>query len=458
MLALKKASNDDIQQQTELYLPKQTNVPKGDIHHWTDLYIGNDKRAGYVLVTKGYDYIIGAYGANDRNGLIKRTKGVTDCYITLNGFDVTSWKVKDLQDKRKTENAKQIRIVAVDVDQYKKGITIPDALDEINRLIDNGTIPMPNLVLTSRGIQLFYSIKGGASPYKSGQTEYITNQFIKKLAHIGADNQATGVTRLMRAPNSINSRNGTTVHPQIWNNNSFTLWELLAYTSEPKISKKVIPINVSAKSMYRLNKARINDFDKLIELRNGNLTGMRNAFLYNYVFHLSLLDQNYDRVTAQASEMLSKITTTNRNGAPLTPKEIVLTTASAYDDAGKFILWFQENKNKIVFSPNDGVIKPKKVSTLIDQLNITISEQHYMTTLATQEILDLNRKRLKELDRRKRGVREMSAYQNERKTKQQENIQQLSELMKQHPDYTNQQYANIMGLSERTIRRFKKEI
>lgn len=439
----------------------QIQPQQGDIQHWTDIFLADDKRAGYITLANENYHVIGAYGLNDRKRLLSDTNNKIDRFISLNAFNIADWH--DIKNVRKANNLKQIRVIGIDIDQYKKGLTIADALDEINRLIDNGMIPTPNMILTSRGIQLFYSIKGGASPYKSGQTSHITNQFIKRLAHIGADGNAKDPARLMRAPYSINSRNGAIVHPQIWNDTSYTLWELLDYAGayKPEKIKKaniIIPLNFATNLMYRTNKARITDFDMLIELRNGNLTGMRNAFLYNYAFHLSLLDQNCEKVLNKVLDIFSNVSTNDTQGAPFTAREITLTAISAYDDAKAFIQWYQAHNYKLEYGLNDGIIKPKKTSTLIEQLSITISEQHCMTTLATMDILALNRYRETQRQRRNSGMRTMNEYNNDRNKQAQERLQQLKDLIQQHPDYTQKQYADMMNVSRATIARLIKQI
>ncbi|WP_366982529.1 hypothetical protein [Bacillus thuringiensis] len=37
-------------------------------------------------------------------------------------------------------------------------------MEELNRLVAKGTIPCPNVTLHGRGMQLIYSISGGAAP------------------------------------------------------------------------------------------------------------------------------------------------------------------------------------------------------------------------------------------------------------------------------------------------------
>lgn len=246
----------------------------------------NIKKAGYVSITDFKKQLF--YGSNDILKIITATAGKKTQFISINAFDV-DWKNRIYS--RKSDRLKQIRNIAVDIDQYKLGLTINQALDEIQALIIADIIPEPNLILTSRGIQLFYSISHGASPDMAWLASYITKQLISKLQHIGADHSAKDISRVMRVPNSINERNNAIVKPEIWNEKAYELDELRSFckpledfeTRQRKQQKtRYLPINEKIAQIYRTNYARLKDFDRLIELRKGDFTGMRNVFLYMF--------------------------------------------------------------------------------------------------------------------------------------------------------------------------------
>lgn len=443
---------------------KQQQIEQ-DIHKWTDLWFADDKKAGFVALANEEYKNIGFYGNNDYNRMEQLTNGIEDRYLSLNAFEVDDWG--NTSKTRSTVNLKQIRTIGIDIDQYNHGLTIPEAMEEINKLIRNDEIPVPNLVLKSNGIQLFYSIKGGLSPYRSGASAYITKQLIKKMQHIGADGNAKDVARLMRVPNSINSRNGATVHAEVWNNYSFTLWDLRRYVPkyEPKeINNKniVIPINSATDYMNKTNRARIHDFDKLMKLREYDLTGRRNATLYNYAFHLALIEKDLRKVMSKTESAFAKVKTTDPKAKPFDETEIYNTSKSAYDDADKFIKWYQERNFELTYEKNDGVIKPKKTTTLIDELEVTRGEQQHLKTLVTDEMALLNkRKREKNRitkKRREQGIRPMNEYQDERKLKQKDRINQLEYLIHKYPNYTQQQYADLINVSRRTISNWMKSL
>ncbi|MDI4707128.1 hypothetical protein, partial [Pseudoalteromonas shioyasakiensis] len=178
---------------------KQTlKTAKQPLREWYDLWFNEYKRAGYIAITDFNKQFF--YGANDVSKVINATAGKKQQYISINAFDV-DFQNNDFS--REITRLKQIRNIAVDIDQYKLGLTIDEALDEIQSLILEQKLPEPNLILTSRGIQLFYTIDKGASPEMAWLAGYVTEQLISKLQHIGADNNAKDMSRVMRVPNSV---------------------------------------------------------------------------------------------------------------------------------------------------------------------------------------------------------------------------------------------------------------
>lgn len=444
---------------------KNASKKEKDLNHWTDLWFAPDKKAGFAIIANENYYNQHVIGYNNRNQARKIAKMKVDKYISLNAFDVEDFK--NLKHVRSAKNLKQIRMIGIDIDQYNCKLSILEAQDEIFKLIDNGDIPEPNLVLKSRGIQLFYSLKGGLSPNRTLLATYITEQIIKKLAHIGADANAKDMARLMRLPESYNSRNGSRVHWEIWNKSSYSTWELLKFLPnyKPKQTKittstKVLNLNWQTQFMLRTNAARLHDFNKLISLRNGDFTGLRNILMYNYSFHLSLLERDYNTVLNTIHKVFSKIKTKDKKQGALSETEINLTVRSAFDGAEEFLNYYAKNDYKIDIVAADGVIKPKLTETIIQELSITSEEQKHMRTLAYSPILNQNRNKRKHetitKQRREKGIRTMEEYNNERKSKKQDNIQKLKQLLDKHPEYTQQQYAELLGINRATVSRYIK--
>lgn len=431
------------------------------LNHWTDLWFDEHKRAGYVAVTNDFKkhYF---YGSNDVDRIIKATAGRKDQYISLNAFDV-NWKEKEFS--RKTADLKQIRNIAIDIDQYNLGLSIDDVIDELNAMLLDNKIPEPNLVLTSRGVQIFYSIDRGASPDMAWLADYITDQFISKLQHLGADGNAKDMSRVMRVPNSINSRNNTLVKPEIWNDRAYTLADLQSYCkpldrfrSNNKRKNNVVrfPTSKSLIQFYKTNYARTADFDRLIELRNGDFTGMRNVFLYIYSYHQALKHDTQQDLIAYMEGIFKNVY--SRTDKPLSKNEFKTTVRSAYKDAEAFFKHYQANGYQVIYKQSDGIIKPYKTSNLIKKLSITEDEQYHMRSVRNAEIArkqDADRKRR---ERRAAGMKTMQEYNDNRKQQKKAKIDELKELMDKQPNMKKTEMAKVLGVSRNHLYRLLKQL
>ena len=450
------------------------------LDHWTDLWLADNKQAGYIAVARrhagGKIFNSHFLGYRDRQLLIQETQDQKDRYISLNSFDV-SWN--DIAHSRNAERLRQIRVIGVDIDQYTVNLSIRDAIDELLDLIADGVILVPNLVCCGNGIQIFYSIEGGAAPCMQRFTKHITKQLIKTLAHIGADPQASSVAQIMRAPGSINTRNGATVFPEIWNQESYTLQELIdsvapinqgtarnwAIVSAAMKDQGIDPINQPSGAMLRTNGARLHDLEALFRLRDYDLTGMRNTALYIYAFTLATMMSdkiNKEKMFEQARNQAQLMKTRDPKADALSDSEIESTIRKAHDKARAFVSWYTSNDFKLIKVDLDGIHKPMTTETIIERLAITDQEQQHMRTLARPEIKIENRRqrdreRKKEKDRQN-GVKPIEEHKQERQEARQAKRNQLVRLLAKYPDRTQKEYAEMMKVNQSTVSKLMKEI
>lgn len=433
---------------------------KGDLKDWSDLWFNDNKRAGYVAVTDFKKTLF--YGKNDVLKVKQATKGQKRQFISLNAFEV-DWDNKIFS--RATQHLKQIRNIAIDIDQYDIGLSIEEALDEIQVLILSNRIPEPNLVLTSRGIQLFYTITNGASPEIGWLASYITEQLIGKLKHLGADSNAKDSSRVMRVPESINERNNAVVTPYIWNDESYTLQELQAYCrplekfeTRKRTKGKVIhlPVDERLAFFYKTNHARLSDLHKLVQLREGNLTSVRNIFLYMYSYHQSLVLNTQKDVLESVQSTFKDVY--SRTDKPMSKKEFENTVKSAYKDAREFFESFKENGYKVIYKANDGIKKPYKSENAIRMLNITESEQMSMSSLRNKEIAKKQHADYMRVKRRADGTHKQSRaeYEADRQDKQRKLESMAVELRKQGK--THKKIAELLGVSRGRISQILKKV
>lgn len=433
------------------------------IRTWEDVFFSDGKDVGYISTLNLEDDTQPErrfFKRKDLEQLVSETTGKKDRYISLNAFKWGTRKGKDIM---------QLRTIGVDVDQYKKGLTHDDVLRRIYYLVAENKIPMPNLVLKSRGVQIFYSIHDGASPKMEWLTKYITRQIVGMLEDHGADYNATDSSRVLRVPYSINSRNNSLVVPEILYNQAYTLDELRAYfpdvkryTYKPKADKQknVVPFRrLSATNNYTVvNINRVADIEKLIEIRNGDMTSYRNVALYVYCFHASQF-MSYEALLLKAKRLFADVHTTDAaQPRSLNEREIERTAQSAFDDGMAFKSYIAANGYKIRFMPNDGIIKPMTTANLIEKLGVTVAEQEQLQSIVNESLkYDRKKQRMAE-KRRADGMKTMSEYNEQRAIGKAAKLLKLAELKASNPGATQRELAEMMGISVMTVNRYLKEL
>lgn len=419
------------------------------IDEWQDCYLSDSKITGFIctfqLAYKKHRF----YGLNDiKQFLAAADKREKDIYLSLNAFEYGS---------RTTGALKQIRNIGVDIDCYKLNISVQDALEEVRKLILKGSVPNPNLVILSgRGIQLIYSISGGASPKMAFLSQYITTQFISELKHIGADTSATDVTRVFRLPYSINSKSDRQVAVELWRTLEYSLLELYSFCTpleqRRKPSKKrkgilaTLPSKKGLKDLYSLNTARKNDLELLVSLRNGDVE-KRNVMTYIYSYTVALILKNKEATIEFARQL------NDRFAEPDKAREVRRTAGNAYDDALKFFEEFKKREFRMWYQSMDGIIRPMKNSTIIEELDITADEIKQFSTVidkAEKQARDTKRKR------KNRGSVSREDYTKEQQEKTDSNIAAVADLLKE--GYKQKQIAESLGLSKGRVSQLVKQI
>lgn len=424
------------------------------IVEWQDCYISESKITGFVCTFQLKNKKHHFYGLNDLQQLLKEAKKrKRDVYLSLNAFEYGY---------RQTEHLKQIRNIGVDIDCYKLKISIPKALEEINRLILKGTIPNPNLVIFSgRGLQLLYSISGGASPKMAFLSQYITAQFIAELRHLGADTQGTDVTRVFRLPYSVNSKSGEQVTLEIWRKLEYSLEELYSFVKplehRRKSSKKqkgtlyTLPSQKGLKNLYSLNAARKNDLEMLVSLRAGEIEN-RNLLTYIYGYTVALLLKNKE-ATLEFAQQLN-----NSLADPQKVKEVVRTAGNGYDDAMKFFDEFKKREFKMWYKQHDGIIRPMKNDTIIEKLEISREEIKLLTTVIDQVEKQNRNTKYQKKKRREQGVLERQEYLEQQKEQTEDKLWQLEQAIKRNPNAKQRDLANYLGWSLGSVNNYLKKL
>ena len=447
-------------------VPKSIGLHTKDIlKDWTDLWFNENKKTGYIATTYNFKRHF-FFGYNDIDKLKEFTENQYKRFISVNAFDV-DWANKDFS--RSSEYLKQIRNIGIDIDQYKNNYSIDEALDEIQSMILSNIIPEPNLVLKSRGIQLFYSIDKGASPEMDWLVSYITEQLISKLHFLGADYNCKDLSRVMRVPNSINERNNAKIKAEIWNNEAYTLRELQEYCRpleifETRRKKKFMSISstnsdigIRIMRFYRTNNARISDLRKLIEIRKGNLTNCRNVFIYVLAYHQSLVLNTKADVLRSVMHEIKDVYTTEKKAERMTKSWIEKTVKSAYDDAKEFFQLLSDNAFIMIYRNKDNIKRPYKNSNLIKKLNITEHEQRQLRSIRNSNIAKEQHAKYMREKRLKDGTHKMNREEYEKNRQQKKEVLFNKVVELKEKGYKQKEIAEELSISKGRVSQILKK-
>lgn len=402
-----------------------------------------------------------------------------DLYISVNSFGFQGNRLEERNfikkggvanapyGFRRTNNLRQLRAFAIDIDQYQLGLDLEFVTSEIERLIGNDIIPKPNLLMKSRGLQLIYILKNGVAPTPT-MVEYVhsvSSTFVERLRYLGADKKALLPTQLVRFPNSVNVVRDDNNHvvqkipveTKVLESEPYSLTYLKQYRDKLKhTNRKKIQIEpyqnrnkvtkVSLQHAIDVNLGRIRFLEKLIEVRP-DMKGYRERFIYVYVFQLTLYEVMKAYRTREPVDIFNKVK--NRLlrvfdkyiGPSFPRKELDYQTLYSYQLSIRFFRIFERNHFKIYNNANDGIIKPYQKETLLTIFDIDEKENAYIEKLL---ISDKN-KRYYEQKKKKKWTA------SERK-------REIVKLLEEKPQLTNRELAEYFDVSRKTIQRDKKEL
>ncbi len=396
---------------------------------------------------------------------INHFMAVPNVYFSQNSFYIP---------RRLSTNVRHFNALFVDMDYYKVD-SLRDFLPEqiIGQLEDNffgEYVPKPNFVLCSgRGLTLIWMIE--AVPQAALPLwQVIERYFISQLSELGSDPLSGDASRVLRLAGTINSKNGEMAKIlRVYDvQRKYTLREIqsewlpeLKPRNKDKKQASRRPRKTSENyyhifTIYSLHAARLIDIKTLQELRTqagDDCDGRREMMCFLYRYWVCCFRDDDKGSLEETLEFNSRFL------KPLPEVEIKQDTASAVTAWKEWQKNF-DNKGKLVGCPTQGKkLKEQwyslagynyKTGTLIKLLNITDEEQKQMETLiGTREKYDRKN--------RERNARLRNECGLTPKQQQMENrLQSLRYLLRE--DKTQQEIADIMGVSTRTIRNYMKSI
>lgn len=368
---------------------------------------------------------------------------------------------------RRIETIRQLRSLYVDLDFYIFNYSPGWILGKLELEFYRQSIPEPNLIIFSgQGIVLIWTIE--PVPYKALPLwQAIQNYLIKQLQPLGGDPKAADAARIFRIAGTTSSKNGNEVRVEYRHDYRYTLREIQSeYLPEltpkqdkPKKGRKKKIVHLF--NLYTLHAARLRDLDTLVSLRHGNMDGVREITLFLYRYWSCCFEQNPQEALQQTLAFNRRFT------RPLRKNEATRATESAEKAYTAKSDKEANERAQILGYPGAGY----RVSNakLIDWLKITEEEQQHLSTIIGRKEKN-RRKRLSyhenkeavlarmEAERRAKGIRPMEEYNTQRREAKQGKAEILRQTIAENPDLSNRKLAALLGWSEPTIRRIKKQL
>lgn len=372
--------------------------------------------------------------------IIEEKENETDVFITPNTMYIP---------QRNSNNIRQFRALYVDIDDIENDQLYVGY--QVMELAEKGDIPKPSMIVNSgRGLHIYWRIQN--APYSAIYTwQNIEDMLIYRLKHLGADSRATDSSRVLRLPNTINSKNNEMAYIMYIDNSiEYSMFDLKEnYLNKHKKNEihkakknNSKLINNLFFNSYSLHMTRSRDILKLCELRKYDLKGHRNMILHCYAYWQGI----YIRDKEELSKVVNQLNSMFKQ--PLNDSEVRAILRSVPKAIDKFIDYEQGlivgKQKKVTKNMKNKPGYWYKNETLIEQLCITGPEMEKLETIISTD----EKYRRKNLKRRPRN--------NEGLTKKQEEIKALENKIKdlKNKGFTNSEIMSKLNISRRTLYRY----
>ncbi|HBF7900809.1 DNA-binding response regulator [Clostridioides difficile] len=384
----------------------------------------------------------------DLNEIENKYEGQEDVFITPNTMYLP---------KRQVKNIRQLRALFQDIDCEKIGLEKSETVYLIWILHYKGKVPKPSIVVDSgRGLHVYWTIEN--APYGALQTwQELQDYLYHQLKHIGADKRATDGARVLRLPDTINSRSKTTCKVLYSEEIEYSMYDLreqyLNYKPKSHQLKLQQAKNTDKKVIYNkffnsysLHMARAEDLETLCKLRKYDVKGHRNMIIHCFAYWKGIYIRDEFELQNTVIEL------NNSFIEPLKENEILSIVRSVGKAIDKFIEYEQGIRRgqdkRVTKGMRDKGGYWYKNETLIDRLEITKQEQKYLKTIiGTDEKYKRNNER--RTPRNENGL-------TKREQQKQDLINKVKELKKQR--IKQNEIAEILGITKGRVSQIVKEI
>lgn len=383
-----------------------------------------------------YDFVQRSYRVSE---LLKHVEADLDCYTSMNTFYIT---------RRQKTDIRHLNALFVDIDYYNvDGVTKETVLEALAFNISKKLIPQPTFVIDSgRGLYFIWKIEDVPGKFVRANRLYMVIQdYIYNLfKDVGADVNAKDVSRVLRLPSTKNTKADKDVQVIAYSDKAlYTLRFFQEYVNvfgEHKTARKTKTVKKTNFSYlfntYTLHIARMRDLETICRLRNYEMTGLRDQFIYIYYYYNLLVHRDKNIALFNAKEFNAKFS------EPLLDSEVRSFIVSAERTAMEK-LEGKEAKPGYQYAGYNF-----KNKTLIEKFKITDEEQKQLKTIISKTE-KYDRKNLKRNDKRRNE---------EGLTKRQQDKQYLIERVKQLSErgYKQREIAEMMEIAKGTVSKYLK--
>ncbi len=384
---------------------------------------------------------------------LEKHTGKKDVFITPNST---------YNGRRDSKNIRQFRALYIDLDY--NAYSFNQLVYEMWELVLDKKIPEPTMVVASgRGAHVYWRIKH--APYQALSTwQELEDHLYKQLKHLGADKKATDAARVLRLPDTINSRNNAECKVMILNDKvtysmydlreEYLKWKPKAF-KEIEVENKVNNKKIKSKVLqfftsYTLHIARAEDILTLCKLRKYKVTGYRNMILHCYAYWVGVTVRESSKLTEVVNELNNSFT------EPLKQNEVDAILRCVPKAIDKFLDYEQGLRSGKVKRVSKGM-KDKggywyKNETLIERLNITREDQKELKTIINEK------EKYRRCANEKKEKQKAKRRNEEGLTPKQQELKDLKvkvlELKEQNKN--NCEIARILKITESKVRRLIK--
>lgn len=361
---------------------------------------------GYVCI------MANIYGEFQEYAYIEYNKFIKESFARKEYYDIYATPNTFKGRKRNKANVLQLRMLWQDIDNVKD---IEATINAIDKLVLEDKLPQYHKIVNSgRGIHVKWVIRDYAGTQKNIKAwESLQRYLYKQLKSLGADRNAIDVARVLRIVGSYNSKSNTVVK-EIVNKNflPYDLYELYnQFIYKPYKENETVQKNTKKKSKvrlltssYNLNKSRLMDLEKLLELRNNEMYDVRNKFMMLYGTYYLLCGASSEDTEQRLLE-LNEIIKSKKRASKSEIKTIVRNGLKRADGS----------------SDDSSLLLPKN-ETIIEMLQITEEEQKFLKTIINTDTKNNRR------NERKRANRRNEEGLTSREAKKKELIEKIKEL------------------------------